>query len=1389
MDPVRQLQADAVVTANPFVGLRPFSASDRMQFFGRREQVSDLLRKLRQSRFLAAVGGSGCGKSSLIKAGLIPALRGGFLVAERDSWHVVEMTPGDRPIRNLAAALLTASGKNAGPIETAELEKDLVKLRTKRIVTELQPALANNLNVLLLIDQFEELFRYKPVQRSEAHEARSAFVAGVLGLTKLEMLPIYIVCTMRSDFIGDCDAFTGLPEILNRGLYLVPRLTRQQRREAIEGPILRQGASISLALLDRILNESESQPDQLPILQHALLRTWDVWCKEVGSHVRDGDEPAPVDITHYEKAGTLSGALDKDAKEALQQSDQALTRRIFETLTDTDEANRQVRNPARMSELRAITGADDRSIEGVISVFSENRRCFLVKSNVGQAADPIVDISHESLIRQWTNLSNWVTKAAESAAIYRRLEEATFLRQSMRESLYSGPRLQIALDWERENRPDAVWANRVRSRVRISNSPQAAGGPPPVEHSDKPAAKWLVWSRKLKAGVISLLGWRKRAGRNVGNPDEAIPVVRPSFKQVIDFLHRSRKARARRRWALGFVLLSALLVSTLYNKSLNNQVMVDHLASEARNLYPAAPERSLLLLAEALQIADAPFGWTLPRHEQDKTGLPKAFGATLRRVDAAMRAVLPVATAQASEVGLRNTLSDVGGQGLGTLDAPIQSVAISPDRESRWLVSCAANGTVMLADLAAQSPIKNRKLVEGVREPCVTCATVVASATDRVAIGYQDGRIEVVSDLSRQRLTKFLAVGGSEKISAVGLSPDGRWLLAGDSKGEAWRWDLSQEVPQPLAFPPPHDKAFLTAWISPDGGTALTRDVLNRVIIWNVSGQPAIVRNYEVRADPYDISADGRWVIKADENGISRFEAARQLSEELILGSSETVAPVNLLKIGPGSNWLAFTTQDGVLHLLQRPLGTGPHPPRLLAPLHGHDGPVRALDFSANGHWLVSGGEDGSLRLWDLKSPDPSNRSVRHRGDHRLTTSTDLTLDGHWLALGYLDGATSVWNLEDDSLIEVKKPPHGGEPVLAVRITSNGRWLYRKSFHGSGTSQEFHTELWDLLIPQQAHLRSPEKGGVIGIDPNGKSLVSSDRGHVYVWSLGKGQISLRQTLEYVENDAASEAFFSPTGRYLAVSDLAGRLFVWDLNRRTSDSRIAFLPGTHTKDRPPQVTAVAFDNGERWLAIGRSDGTVSGAFLASSRGPSLFDLPRQHSEAVTAVLLFAVSNEVERVISAGTDGAAVMFDVGRRGYDGTPGRQRNFEGHQGAILAARATGDGTKLLTMGQDATARLWDLRERHDEPVILKGPEGAITTGTFTRNERALLTVSVDGTVREWTLNREDLRRAAERVVGRNLTCEEWRRYNGNPSSSRMDYAFQALDPEGKRSVECPEN
>ena len=285
---------------NPFPGLRPFQTDEYRFFFGRGAASQELLTRLQHSRFLAIMGAAGSGKSSLIQAGLIPALRGGMLAGAGAGWRIVITRPGDDPISNLAGKLVKKRMISEGTAslnvdENAAVIEAMLRAGSLGLVDVVRQArLTDQTKVLVVVDQFEELFVAPTARKSGSPtDEASAFVKLLLEAAHQADVIIYVVIVMRSEFLGDCTQFEQLPEAINEGEYLLPRLTRDQRRLAITGPIGVMRGKISEVLVTRLLNEVEGKPNQLALLQQALVRTWEYW----RTHHGDGE---PIGIEHYE---------------------------------------------------------------------------------------------------------------------------------------------------------------------------------------------------------------------------------------------------------------------------------------------------------------------------------------------------------------------------------------------------------------------------------------------------------------------------------------------------------------------------------------------------------------------------------------------------------------------------------------------------------------------------------------------------------------------------------------------------------------------------------------------------------------------------------------------------------------------------------------------------------------------------------------------------------------------------------------------------------------------------------------------------------------------------------------------------------------------------------
>jgi WD40 repeat protein len=470
----------------PYPGLRPFNEEESIFFKGREEHIDKIISQLQEKKFLMVTGASGDGKSSIIYAGLIPRSRAGFFKTRFNNWLIVDFRPERSPLRNLASALNNTLEFNDVDTLTDELSygfSSLVKIykESKCYVDTNSDSFKNNsedkkqelknsgANLLILVDQFEELFtNSENFSNGKPSLEAITLINLIIETTKLaekENLPVYIVCTMRSDYIGDCAAFKGLPELIVYSQFFVPRLKRQEIHRAILEPAKLSGNKIANRLIERLINELGDGLDQLPILQHALNRIWKV-------HVDDG---APeMDIIHYAKVGGLDGSLLPDDQKAVfmnwyaqqplfkqkilevasltnvlnaharelfetavdycrrhinrdisKEEAQNILQKIFTCLTKINDG-RAVRNRSSVHEIKHIIGGklDNGLIEGLVNPYREPENT-LLKPFITDVAETqilkdsdILDITHESLIRNWTELVSWTKQEYENTLVF-----------------------------------------------------------------------------------------------------------------------------------------------------------------------------------------------------------------------------------------------------------------------------------------------------------------------------------------------------------------------------------------------------------------------------------------------------------------------------------------------------------------------------------------------------------------------------------------------------------------------------------------------------------------------------------------------------------------------------------------------------------------------------------------------------------------------------------------------------------------------------------------------------------------------------------------------------------------------------------------------------------
>jgi len=543
----------------PYAGLRPFTEHNAHLFFGRDQQRDDCVRRLQAHRFLAVVGMSGAGKSSLVRAGIVPVLRMGMLAGGSKPWRVATMRPGRHPRSALARALAKEFAAERASLSAIEAALGRSSRGLVDAVAELG---GRECNLLLVVDQFEELFRLgRDLERTAGRSAEKAsFVELLLAPYAQIDLPIYVVITMRSDFLGHCATFNGLPDALNQGQFLVPRLSRLQLEDAIASPADVVGLNLSHALVQRVLNDATNLTDELPVVQHALMRTYQHWLEDVSKREAWGEE---VTVTHYEQSGTVKkalsshgnhvlGALDAGARQSAELLFRRITRSRGPRFDEEFAADSATRDPAPRSVILKLLAAEgvanaNAALERALLAFRDpgdpvagadpqqetGAPRFLMRSDqepAEGAQDEEIDVTHEAILRRWDSLAEWIELEEEDAATYRKLEN---IARSLKGHKIRGKDLKAFTDWWDKRKPNVEWARRYHDLTGLLPRSER-----PANGSERTSAAPL--SRRSEAELARLQA--------------------EAFEKTQDYLHSCGAAEKRAHIILLFGGLIAALV-------------------------------------------------------------------------------------------------------------------------------------------------------------------------------------------------------------------------------------------------------------------------------------------------------------------------------------------------------------------------------------------------------------------------------------------------------------------------------------------------------------------------------------------------------------------------------------------------------------------------------------------------------------------------------------------------------------------------------------------------------------------------------------------------------------------------------------------------------------
>jgi WD40 repeat protein len=1140
--------------SNPYKGLRAFEEADAGDFYGREGLIEQILERMRYDRFLAVVGPSGSGKSSVIRAGVIPGLRQGGLPLS-DQWFMVEMLPGSHPIENLVAALLSVAVTPPANLAQRLRQDPLGLLNALEEVLPDLPNTEEDPPLLLFIDQFEEVFTLVESEAERTHFLE-LLRAAILG----ENSRLRVICSLRADFYDKPLLYEGFGALMQERTQVVLPLTSEEIRRTIVKPAEGVGLQVESDLVAAIIADLRDEPGALPLLQYTLTELF------------ERREGYVLTLATYHHSGGVFGALARRAQEVYDDLDltqQSIARQMFLRLVTLGEGTEDTRRRVLRAELVSAAGQHKNRLDEVLGVYSKYR-LLTFDLEVG-TRQPTVEVAHEAIIREWQLLRRWLEESRHDIRQQRLLAVAasdwaeakhdpSYLLRDARLSQYEEWASQTDLpltQLEEEFLDQSIAAQNVQEQAEHERQQREFE----LESRARNRSRWLMAALAVSIGgliLTSLAFWQRSEALTA--EDEA-------------------------RQSAGRANTQAAIASTARNQS-------DILAETAI----AAQYQAATSEAAASNLAEAGFAQQVFLLNND-TDLGIALALEANKDPNAPPLVRDVLVQIGLAPGTRRLFQDdrVTGFWLATF---------TPD--GRHVLTGTYDGIAALWDVETG---QISQVFDGHSHNTVG-AVAVSPDGEMVATGSEDNAVMLWSSTTQRRLATLYEHRAA--VWSVDFSHDGQYLVSSSADGRAIIWDLATMRPR---YELPHETSVLRAVFSPDGRYVATGTDQGGLRLWNAQTSQIERELVGHTGEVWYLAftPDSQRLL----SGVFTLSEERRLLEwEVATGQTlysyedtSTNSSLNSFALSADGRFAAIGLIDGSFKIWDL------REKRIIATYKSYNDTIYGLAFSPDGQRLFSGSIDGTGRLWDLTNGAQINEIDLGLVTYSLAT---IPNQPQQLLMGSEDGQVRLWDLQTEQTLasfpqigiirSVAVSPDGllmasasSQGSIALWDLATGQQRHLISAHeGPATRLIFSPDgqqiissgedtlvkRWDvanaaLIQLLQAHL-SPINALVMSADgqtiASGADAGNFDQNTLVIWEASTGRP------RYILNPGSLEALaFHPDQRTLAVGLSSGGIELWDA---VTGMRLSVLQG-HSSN----IEALSFNADGTQLLSASADRTL------------------------------------------------------------------------------------------------------------------------------------------------------------------------------------------------------